>query len=175
MRLARKDGDAIARSGLAALGLTLAFALLSASAMIAAPRVLVSPFLAVDAPENVAAVGIAIAMLRIAAIFQIFDASQAMLANMLRGLHDARWPFVIALVGYWGIGAPVGVALGFATPLGGVGVWIGLATGLAAVALLLGARWLGKARRGFVAAGAYGATKAVSAESESVSSLMTSK
>ena len=146
-----QDGDAIARAGLAAFGLTLVFALFSASAMIAAPRLLVSPFIAVDAPGNVAAVGIAIAMLRIAAIFQIFDASQAMLANMLRGLHDARWPFVIALVGYWGIGAPVGVALGFATPLGGVGVWIGLATGLAAVALLLGARWLSKARRGFVA------------------------
>ena len=145
------DRDAIARSGVAAFGLTLAFAFFSASAMIAAPRLLVSPFIAVNAPENAAAVGIAIAMLRIAAIFQIFDASQAMLANMLRGLHDARWPFVIALVGYWGIGAPVGVALGFATPLGGVGVWIGLATGLAVVALLLGARWIGKARRGFLA------------------------
>ena len=145
-----QDPVAIARAGLAAFGLTLAFALLSAATMIAAPRLLVSPFIAVDAPENVAAVGIAIAMLRIAAIFQVFDASQAMLANMLRGLHDARWPLVIALVGYWGIGAPVGVALGFATPLGGVGVWIGLATGLAVVALLLGARWLRKARRGFV-------------------------
>ena len=70
---------------------------------------------------------IAVALLRIAAIFQVFDASQATLANMLRGLHDSRWPLVIALFGYWGIGAPVGVALGFATPLGGVGVWIGLA------------------------------------------------
>ena len=170
------DPVAIARSGLAAFGLTLAFALLSASAMIAAPRLLVSPFIAVNAPENVAAVAIAVAMLRIAAIFQVFDASQAMLANMLRGLHDARWPFVIALVGYWGIGAPVGLALGFATPLGGVGVWIGLATGLAAVALLLGARWLGKARRGFFApAPSQGARYPVSAESRSVSSPMTSK
>jgi multidrug resistance protein, MATE family len=39
--------------------------------------------------------------------------------------------------------------LGFATPLGPVGVWIGLASGLATVAVLLMARWLGKARRGF--------------------------
>jgi MATE family multidrug resistance protein len=94
---------------------------------------------------------------------------------MLRGLHDSRWPLVIALVGYWGIGAPIGVALGFATPLGGVGVWIGLATGLAVVALLLGARWLGRARRGFVApAWPQGATKAVSAESESERSAIAS-
>ncbi len=77
---------------------------------------------------------IAVALLRVAAIFQIFDASQATLANMLRGLHDSRWPLLIALVGYWAIGAPIGVALGFATSLGGVGVWIGLASGLAVVA-----------------------------------------
>ena len=93
---------------------------------------------------------IAVALLRVAAIFQIFDASQATLANMLRGLHDSRMPLVIALIGYWAIGAPIGVALGFATPLGAVGVWIGLATGLAVVAVLLMARWLGKARRGFL-------------------------
>ncbi len=91
-----------------------------------------------------------IALLRVAAIFQISDASQAALANMLRGLHDSRWPFVIALLGYWAIGAPVGMALGFLTPLGAVGVWIGLATGLAVVAVLLMTRWLGKERRGFL-------------------------
>ncbi len=146
-----RDRAAIRRAGLAAFGLTVAFALLSATTMIAAPKLLISLFLSVDAPENAAAVGIAVALLRIAAIFQIFDGSQAALANMLRGLHESRWPLVIALVGYWCVGAPVGVALGFATPLGGVGVWIGLATGLALVAVLLGARWLGKARRGFFA------------------------
>ncbi|HSU99946.1 MAG TPA: MATE family efflux transporter, partial [Roseiarcus sp.] len=69
--------------------------------------------------------------------------------NMLRGLHDSRVPLIIALVGYWAIGAPVGLGLGFLTPLGPVGVWIGLAAGLAAVAVLLMARWIGRERRGF--------------------------
>jgi len=157
-----RDRAGIARAGFAAFGLTLAFALVSATTMILAPRPLVSLFLDVDAPENAAAVGIAFALLKIAAIFQIFDGSQAALANMLRGLHDSRWPLVIALVGYWGVGASVGVGLGFGTPLGGVGVWIGLAAGLAVVALLLGARWLGKARRGFIAsAPAHAVMKAV--------------
>ncbi len=96
-----------------------------------------------------AAVAIAVALLKVAAMFQVFDASQCALANMLRGLHDSKWPFVIALLGYWAIGAPVGLALGFLTPLGGVGVWIGLATGLAVVAVLLLLRWIGKERRGF--------------------------
>ena len=146
-----RDRIAIARSGWVAFGLTAAFAVLSATTMLAAPRLLIAPFMEVDAPQNAEAVGIAVALLRIAAIFQIFDASQATLANMLRGLHDSRWPLVIALIGYWAIGAPVGVALGFATPLGGVGVWIGLAAGLAVVAVLLAARWLAKAWRGFLA------------------------
>ena len=30
---------------------------------------------------------------------------------MLRGVHDSRWPMVMALIGYWAIGAPIGVAL----------------------------------------------------------------
>ncbi len=118
--------------------------------MIAGPRLLIAPFIDVDAPANAGAVELATTFLRIAAIFQIFDASQTALANMLRGLHDSRWPLVIALLGYWAIGAPVGVALGFATPLGGVGVWIGLALGLAVVAVLFMTRWLGKERRGFL-------------------------
>ena len=57
----------------------------------------------------------------------------------------------MALAGYWAIGAPIGVALGFATPLGAVGVWIGLASGLAVVSFLLMARWLAEERRGFLA------------------------
>jgi MATE family multidrug resistance protein len=146
-----RDPSAISRAGWSAFGLTAAFAVLSATTMIAAPRLLIAPFIDVDAPANAGTVRLAYAFLFVAAIFQIFDASQATLANMLRGLHDSRWPLVIALLGYWAIGAPVGVALAFATPLGGVGVWIGLAIGLAVVAVLLMARWLGKERRGFLA------------------------
>jgi MATE family multidrug resistance protein len=146
-----RDPIAIARAGWSAFSVTIVFALLSATTMIAAPRLLIAPFIDLDQPENAATVGIAIALLRVAAIFQIFDASQATLANMLRGLHDSRVPLVIALIGYWALGAPIGVALGFATPLGAVGVWIGLAAGLAIVAVLLMARWLGATRREFPA------------------------
>ena len=144
-----RNARAIARAGWCAFGLTLVYAALSATAMIAAPRLLIAPFIDVDAPENANAVAIAVAMLKVAALFQVFDASQCALANMLRGLHDSKWPFVIAILGYWAIGAPVGLALGFLTPLGGIGVWIGLATGLAIVAVLLLLRWVGKERRGF--------------------------
>jgi multidrug resistance protein, MATE family len=144
-----RDARAIAHAGWCAFGLTLLYAVLSATAMIAAPRLLIAPFIDVDAPENASAVAVAVALLKVAAVFQVVDASQCVLANMLRGLHDSKWPFVIAVLGYWAIGAPIGLALGFLTPLGAVGVWIGLATGLAVVAVLLLWRWVGKERRGF--------------------------
>ena len=144
-----RNAPAIAHAGWCAFGLTLAYATLSATAMIAAPRYLISPFIDVDAPENANAVMIAVALLKVGAVFQVFDTSQVALANMLRGLHDSKWPFVIALLGYWAIGAPVGLALGFLTPLGAVGVWIGLASGLAVVAVLLLIRWVGQERRAF--------------------------
>jgi multidrug resistance protein, MATE family len=143
------DRVALKRAGWSAFGLTLVFALLSATTMLAAPRLLIAPFMDVTAPENATAVAIATTLLGIAALFQIFDASQATLANMLRGIHDSRVPLLIALFGYWAVGAPVGLVLGFWTPLGAVGVWTGLALGLAVVAVLLLLRWIGKARRGF--------------------------
>ncbi len=142
-----RDPAAISRAGWSAFGLTLVFAVLSATTMAAFPRLLIAPFMEIDAPQNAEAVAIAVSLLRVAAIFQIFDASQATLANMLRGLHDSRWPLVMALAGYWAIGAPIGVMLGFAGGLGAVGIWIGLASGLAAVAILLMVRWLTRARR----------------------------
>jgi multidrug resistance protein, MATE family len=144
-----RNARAIAHAGWCAFGVTLVYAALSATAMIAAPRLLIAPFINIDAPENASAVAVAVALLKVAAVFQIFDATQCVLANMLRGLHDSKWPFVIALLGYWAVGAPVGLALGFLTPLGAVGVWIGLATGLAIVAVLLLSRWVGKEGRGF--------------------------
>ena len=35
---------------------------------------------------------------------------------MLRGVHDSRIPLVIALIGYWAIGAPVGARVGICDP-----------------------------------------------------------
>ena len=122
---------------------------ISAATMFAFPRLLISAFIATDAGANAATVAIALAFLRVAAIFQVFDGGQAALANMLRGVHDSRWPMVMALTGYWAIGMPTGLALGFLTPLRGLGLWIGLAIGLAAVALMLLARWRSKERAGF--------------------------
>jgi MATE family multidrug resistance protein len=129
--------------------MAMAFLVVSAGVMFAFPRLLISPFISTEAPANAAIVALALSFLRIAAIFQVFDGGQAALAGMLRGVHDSRWPMIMAMAGYWGIGMPIGLALAFLTPLRGLGLWIGLAIGLAVVATMLLARWRAKERRGF--------------------------
>ncbi len=145
-----RDAAAISRAGWTAFGLALAFVCISAALMALAPRLLISAFLNTDASENAETVAYAVAFVRIAAIFQLVDGAQAALSNMLRGVHDSRWPMVMALCGYWAIGAPAGLALAFLTPLGGVGLWIGLAIGLTAVSTMLLVRWRNKERHGFM-------------------------
>jgi multidrug resistance protein, MATE family len=141
--------EAVSRSGWTALAIGLAFMVLSASTMLLFPKALMSVFIDVAAPKNAEIVERAGAFLIVAALFQIFDGAQAVAAGMLRGVHDARTPMLIALFGYWGIGLPVGAGLAFLTPLAGVGLWIGLACGLACVSALLLARWRLRERAGF--------------------------
>ena len=58
------DARAISRSGWSAFGLTALFAVFSAAAMIGAPRLLIAPFIDVDAPANAATIALAVALLR---------------------------------------------------------------------------------------------------------------
>ena len=62
------------------------------------------------------------------------DGMQAVGAGVLRGLGDTRVPLVAMLSGYWLIGVPVSVWLGFKTQLGPVGLWWGFVAGLGSVA-----------------------------------------
>ena len=68
-----------------------------------------------------------------------------MAAGALRGLKDTQVPMLLAALGYWGLGMPIGVGLAFGgfgwAGLGPVGLWFGLAAGLGFVALLMLARW----------------------------------
>jgi MATE family multidrug resistance protein len=125
---------------------------LMALLMVAAPRLLISAFLDLDAPANAAVIEFAVLFLAMAAIFQVADGAQVLGGGMLRGLHDTRMPMIYALAGYWGIGLPLGVALGFLTPLRGAGIWLGLAAGLAVVAVLMTLRWMRRDRLGLMPA-----------------------
>jgi MATE family multidrug resistance protein len=85
-------------------------------------------------PEVIA---IAAALIPIAGVFQVFDGLQAVAAGVLRGVGDTRGPMLINLLGYWVLGLPLSVFLGFVAGLGPVGLWWGLVLGLAVVATSL--------------------------------------
>lgn len=140
------DADGVARAGWSAFAVGVGFMTTTALVMLLAPRLLIGAFLDLDRAENAPVIELAVVLLAYAALFQVVDGAQAVCAGMLRGLHDTRVPMLLAAIGYWGIGLPLGALLAFHWRFGAAGVWIGMATGLAAVAILLTGRWLRRGR-----------------------------
>jgi MATE family multidrug resistance protein len=128
------------RAGVVALALGVAYMAIMAGVLLAAPRAIAKIYVDIDAPANHGLVVIALYLLAIAALFQIFDGVQAIAAGALRGYRDTAVPLLIAVVGYWGIGFTGGWLLAFPAGYGPIGLWSGLAIGLAAVALMLTVR-----------------------------------
>lgn len=80
---------------------------------------------------------IAVALLPLAGIFQVFDGIQAVSIGILRGVGDTRGPFLVNVLGFWCAGIPLSLLLGFGLGLGPVGLWWGLVAGLGIVAIIL--------------------------------------
>ncbi len=91
-------------------------------------------------------ISIASYLLIIAAIFQIFDGTQAVGIGVLRGLTDVKGPTVITFLAYWIIALPIGYILGFIFKLNVIGVWIGFLVGLSASAIMLTLRFNKKSK-----------------------------
>jgi len=128
------------RAAAVALALGGAYMTIMALVLVAAPRTIARIYVDIDAPANRGLVGIALSLLVIAAVFQIFDGVQAIAAGALRGYRDTTVPLLLAVIGYWGIGFAGGWLLCFPAGYGPLGLWSGLAAGLAAVALMLTVR-----------------------------------
>ena len=56
---------------------------------------------------------IGVGLLAIAAAFQLFDGTQAVVTGALRGICDTRTPMIVNVIGHWFLGLPVGYALCF--------------------------------------------------------------
>ena len=82
----------------------------------------------------------AAALLPLAAAFQVFDGLQVVSSGILRGSGDTRVPMLLYLLGFWVVGLPLALGLGFGAGWGPRGLWTGLAGALAAVAVVLMAR-----------------------------------
>jgi len=94
-----------------------------------------------------AVLALAVTLLPLAGVFQVFDGLQVVSSGILRGMADTRFPMVMGLVGFWLVGLPISLYLGFRTELGPRGLWWGLVVGLVVVGLLLLARARNRLRR----------------------------
>lgn len=141
---------AVGRAGNAAILLGLAVAAVLSLGMALLNHQLVGLFLDPASENDRIAFTLATQFMIVAALFQLFDATQTIGAGVLRGIQDTRWPMVIAAFGYWFVGFGVAIILAFRWRMQGMGVWIGLAVGLAIVAALMLLRWSLRERLGLV-------------------------
>ena len=129
------------RAGYTALHLGVIWMLLAAALFLSVPRLLIGLYVDLSDPRNQPMLAVALTLLPIAALFQVFDGTQAVAGGALRGLKDTRLPMVICFIGYWLVGISAGSLLGFWAGYGAIGFWIGLALGLAVTAILLTLRF----------------------------------
>ncbi|WP_027896522.1 NorM family multidrug efflux MATE transporter [Zestomonas thermotolerans] len=105
-------------------------------------------------PAFAEVVSLAVGLLAVAAVFELFDGTQSIAMGTIRGLGDGKTTLLVGLGCYWLIGIPLAWGLAFPLGWGAHGVWWGLAAGLACAALGLSlgfeakcARLLRRARR----------------------------
>jgi MATE family multidrug resistance protein len=101
------------------------------------------PWIAQFFVSDTEVIALAAALLVIAGLFGIFDASQIIGMGGLRGLADVRVPMFFIYIAYWCIAAPIAYVLGFHTKMGALGIWAGLLVGLFFTALAITVRlWI---------------------------------
>jgi MATE family multidrug resistance protein len=134
--LGRRDVAGARRAGWIALAIAALVMLSSGLAFVLAPRAILRAF-----TDDPAVIETGVALLRVAALFQLFDGVQVVATGALRGTGDTRTPMIANLGGYWLLGLPIGYVLCFRQGLGIIGLWIGLSIGLVVVALALLYAW----------------------------------
>lgn len=134
--LGRHDVVAARRAGWTALAVGAAAMLVSMLAFLLAPRLILAAF-----TTDAAVIATGVVLLRVAALFALFDGVQVVATGVLRGTGDTRTPMLANLAGHWLLGLPAGYVLCFRFGFGVVGLWLGLSIGLIAVALTLAWTW----------------------------------
>lgn len=87
-------------------------------------------------------IALAAKLLLIAAVFQLFDATQVTASGALRGLPDVKIPSLVIFIVYWLIAIPCGLFAAFHLNAGPAGLWLALTIALLGGAFLLSRRFL---------------------------------
>jgi MATE family multidrug resistance protein len=139
--LGRDDPPGAGRAGWMAIILGSGFMACAGLAFLLGP----GPILAVFTADR-DVISVALSLLFVAAVFQLFDGLQVVATGVLRGTGETRTPMVTNLLAHWGLGLPMGYALAFWCGWGLFGLWVGLSVGLIAAGLVLVCLWAKKAR-----------------------------
>jgi len=132
----RGDPHEAARAGWTAVVLGGGFMSGCGIAMAVAPRAIGRLF-----TPDAAVVEAAVALLLVAAAFQIFDGIQTCAMGALRGAGDTHTAMLSHLVAYWAVGLPAGYALCFRFGLGAAGMWAGLCAAVILIGIVLLWAW----------------------------------
>jgi MATE family multidrug resistance protein len=130
--IGRKDPIGAAASGWAALLASVLFMGAAGVAFWLLPRAIIRIFINDSAVITTGAV-----LLRIAALFELFDGVQVVATGALRGIGDTRTPMFAHFTGYWIIGLPVAYYLCFPLGWGAAGIWVGLCAALVPIGAVL--------------------------------------
>jgi MATE family multidrug resistance protein len=131
----RGDAEGVRRATIASLAVGAGFMLCTGALFMLAPVPLAGLY-----TRDAIVVALAALLLPLAGVFQVFDGLQVVAIGLLRGLGDTRMPMIVNVIGFWCIGMPVSLWLGFGLDYGAVGLWWGLVVGLVIVAAFLIAR-----------------------------------
>ncbi|MDQ3998343.1 MAG: MATE family efflux transporter, partial [Gemmatimonadota bacterium] len=127
-----RDAAAARRATSTAVFLGVGFMCLTAVSFMIIPAPLARIF-----TSDTGVLSVAVLLIPIAGVFQVFDGIQAVAAGVLRGIGDTRAPLIVNLFGFWLLGVPISVYLGLYTTAHAAGLWWGFVAGLGAVAVFL--------------------------------------
>ena len=119
------DPDAARHRGWVAISLAAAFMTASGLVMITFPHQILNWFTQDPGVHEVGA-----RLLRLAALFQLFDGVQVSTTGVLRGFGDTVTAMYAHTAAYWVFGLPIGYWLCFSRNWGIEGIWLGLTIGL---------------------------------------------
>jgi len=131
------------QAGWVAIQLALGISALVAASVLIAPSTLARWVLG---PGDAAGLRAAVGVLPIAALLLFLEGVQSAAGGALSGLRDAKGPLLIAILGSWGLGMPLGYGLARATTSPAQGMWWGLAAGAGLTTCLYLARLRRKLR-----------------------------
>ena len=134
--IGRKDPRGAAAAGWTALLLSAMFMGTAGVALAVIPGWIVRLFI-----DNAAVIATGAVLVRIAALFELFDGVQIVSTGALRGVGDTRSPMIAHLIGYWALGLPITYVLCYPLHWGVSGIWVGLTAALIVIGTILVAVW----------------------------------